>query len=76
MNDFTKKELGMLLGGISQYMEEIAFMEKKGDPYDCLYCKLKTMIDNYCEHKWQEDLHHLDIVLCIKCGRREWWENI
>lgn len=37
--------------------------------------KIKSLIDNYCEHQWEEDRHHMDIYLCPKCGKREWWEN-
>lgn len=74
MNDFTKEELKMLLGGISLWMEEIAFMESKGDPYDCLYMKIKSMIDNYCDHKRGFRLvydNETELHICRDCGDKQ-----
>lgn len=47
MNDFTKEELKELANGLSWIID-------RGQQYDITYhafVKLKSMIDNYCEHE-------------------------
>ncbi len=72
MNDLTKEELTTIYGCVDLFTEGSRDREKY---YGDIFKKLQSMIDNYCEHEFQEDLHHMDIFLCIRCGRREWWEN-
>jgi hypothetical protein len=70
MNDFTKEELGMLLGGISLWRDEITFDEKKDDPYKSLHKKIKSMIENYCEHKGAfPSMNQSTRLECPKCGK-------
>jgi hypothetical protein len=68
VSEFTKEELQMLLGAVSLWMEEIAFSEEKGDPYDSLYCKIKSTIDNYCDHEFIFNLND-SAVHCHKCKK-------
>lgn len=70
MNDFTKDELEILyqcVTGNRNYQGGQMFPE--------LNSKIQSLIDNYCEHEWVEAAQ-LDIELCVKCGKREWWENL
>ncbi len=65
MNDFTKEELGLIykscateaLNGWSNY--SVDFLNK-----------IKSMIDNYCEHSWA---FHFSAngsrVACMKCSK-------
>ena len=71
MNEFTKEELNMLKGGISLWMEEISFQETShDDPYPKLLQKLKSIIEDYCDHTWKEiyEGKYKRISKCTKCG--------
>lgn len=52
MNDFTKEELHMLLGGISLCFEELILFDDEPDNYRNIYNKIQSMIDNYCTPKY------------------------
>lgn len=77
MNDFTKDELEIAKDGIGWMISECEMSHNKAsaDEWRRVAAKFQSMIDNYCEHDYQIDIHHMDIYLCPKCGRREWWEN-
>jgi hypothetical protein len=69
VNDFTKDELEQIFNwGDTYTCFGSSWMESVHRP---LLGKIQSMIDNYGKHEWQEDLHHMDIELCIKCGKRE-----
>jgi hypothetical protein len=72
MNDFTKEELIQIYNFIERN-KQYSYNDMR---FKIIEEKLQSMIDNYCDHEWQEDLHHLDIELCSKCGKRTWWENV
>jgi hypothetical protein len=59
VNDFTKEELESLLvcidGGIRHNMNA-----------DNLSKKIQFMIDNYCDHEWDEYTNHVE---CKKCHK-------
>ncbi len=60
MNDFTKEELRLIL-----------YYHPHGN--DSLCHKVREMIDNYCEHVWDEHEGHLQCQKCNlkKCSRCE-----
>lgn len=68
MNDFTKDELQELLSRLQGTDGPLSM-----DDLPCLAMKIKYMIEDYCEHEWQECIHSLDIYLCTKCGKRNHW---
>ena len=57
MNDFTKDELQYFLDRI-----DTAWKHERD-----LYKKVKSMIDNYCEHEPHGDFH-VCVDKCKKCG--------
>ncbi len=66
MNDFTKDELEQLRDGLNYAV---------GNPYGFtadsirpIYDKIKSMIENYCDHKFVFTLNDSK-VHCHKCGR-------
>lgn len=67
MNDFTKEEL--------QYMAEAIDMWFKGfdgELPEKIYLKLKSMIDNYCEHELTTGCPtcaHISDFVCVKCDK-------
>lgn len=63
MNDFTKKELR----DIQHYIEAYYDYNPKGN----LHNKIQSMIDNYCEHEWENICCHCDLdrIYCHKCER-------
>lgn len=74
MNEFTMEELQQIkfdmIMGHNRF--DASFTNEM---YLALEIKIQSLIDNYCEHEYEEDRHHMDIYLCPKCGKREWWEN-
>ena len=64
MNDFTKKELEYLEELTSEYYE---YFEGEEDEVWNLHDKLKSMIENYCEHE-PEGHYHVAVDKCKKCG--------
>ena len=66
MNDFTKDEL--------EYLHEmIGSISIAGHPIDdeALKSKIQSMIDNYCEHEWENICCQctLDKIYCYKCEK-------
>jgi len=61
MNDFTKEELETLNGAIICH----------GCEGDELHLKIKSLIDNYCEHEWENICCQctLDKIYCHKCEK-------
>lgn len=60
--DFTKDELKMILSNL----EHVVFSRYYRYGMDKLRIKVKSMIDNYCEHKWSAVGNH-PWLHCIKC---------
>lgn len=65
MNDFTKEELQYFLA----IMKPFHWLWK-GDPLE-LEQKIQSMIDNYCEHEWENICCQctLDKIWCHKCNK-------
>lgn len=55
MNDFTLEELKQI------------YSHMENEPRE-LMDKIKSMIDNYCEHEWQEIFNERTYSRCNKCG--------
>jgi hypothetical protein len=58
MNDFTKEELQYLFSSVLDVVSTSHFPGLAG--------KIQFMIDNYCDHQWQESGDH-GILCCTKC---------
>ena len=67
MNDFTKDELKTIFGHLPIHTPERENSEK----YQNIYKKLQSMIDNYCEHEWENICCQctLDKIYCYKCEK-------
>lgn len=70
MNDFTKEELQGIYWHFEYYLE---CLEPKFGKNNCieradLMNKIKSMIDNYCEHPKFLVTHDYDVNECTKCG--------
>jgi hypothetical protein len=64
MNEFTKDEL-LLLRDCINY----AYGNPMGPTYDTIYPlfeKVKSFIDNYCEHTWADGSGNT--IYCAQCG--------
>ena len=63
MNDFTKEELAVLKHSLNTNVDGYK------DPG--LLNKLQSMIDNYCDHEWENICHgcYLDKIYCHKCEK-------
>lgn len=59
MNDFTKEELKILYM-CTMFVTESTYSNKI---YDELMKKIRSMIDNYCEHEW------INATYCEKCNK-------
>jgi len=65
MNDFTKEELEDLLEWGNAYCIGMATIAKM---YHCnLIGKIELMIDNYCEHEWDDTKNTRKYFRCSKC---------
>ncbi len=65
MNDFTKEELQIILEWGQELSSEFG---TSGDEEEkALDLKIKSMIDNYCEHESSEPILVLN-KKCIKCN--------
>jgi len=66
MNDFTKDELEQIVAAICCLD---GFMDERGYPREdeLLINKLQSMIDNYCEHDFNEKSVELHAKQCCKC---------
>jgi hypothetical protein len=62
MNDFTKEELLWIYGKMPAYIwdRECPIM------FSSVINKLKSLIDNYCEHVWTDGSGN--IIYCTKCN--------
>ncbi len=63
MNDFTKEELTYIRNYIFKGAAAIGMRE-----HDLLHDKIQSMIDNYCEHDWNETMSEREYFRCLKCG--------
>lgn len=68
MNNFTKKELITLSLCMNDH---VVFTQRKLPPsFYRLKNKLQSMIDNYCDHKFEQtDIESFEFH-CIKCEER------
>lgn len=65
MNDFTKEELKMIYWNLPLQTPE----RESPQIYSLLMLKIKSMIDNYCEHEWRQGQHLFNDVFCTKCNK-------
>lgn len=65
MNDFTKEELLELIGW-ADYCVGSSLCYTETEP---LYKKIQSMIDNYCEHDYNEKSVELHAKQCCKCQK-------
>lgn len=63
MNDFTKKELLLILDGLG----DLRFSKFYDENFVELRKKLQSMIENYCEHI--SNHYEPNIISCEKCGK-------
>lgn len=68
MNDFTKEELEKCRDAIYSCMGNSSLWRKEENL--SFLDKLQSLIDNYCEHKWQEDFTIDGTESCLKCAKR------
>ncbi len=66
MNDFTKEELQYMNAGVKCIYTFHAFGGEK-ETLNNLMAKIKSMINNYCEHEPEGDWH-VAVDKCKKCG--------
>lgn len=64
MNDFTKQELEDLEEFLSDAPE---FFDDSDDCLFNLHEKVKSMINNYCEHEWVSAYTEREFCRCSKC---------
>ncbi len=64
MNDFTKEELELICQFFNIAIEDF---QEPDETYK-LRDKIQSMIDNYCEHTWQEIFNERTYSQCKKCG--------
>lgn len=66
MNEFTKEELEYISNYIFKGAACIRF-----DHHEALKHKIQSMIDNYCEHEWENICCQctLDKIYCHKCEK-------
>lgn len=63
MNDFTKEELDFIF----KYMIQCGSRDNLSK-YNLVLIKLKTLVDNYCEHKLMEK-SYIYADVCEVCNR-------
>lgn len=70
MNEFTKEELQILLLEMKIYIYKSEPL-KAAKSYVELKDKLESMVDNYCEHEWENTCCQcsMDKIYCHKCDR-------
>jgi hypothetical protein len=71
MNDFTKEELSDIYWHFEYYLEclEPKFGKSNSERRKELMNKIQDMIDNYCEHDWQDSKIDADLDVCVKCKK-------
>lgn len=65
MNEFTKEELQIMHKAMQIYICDFECYKQ----YSITKNKLKSMIDNYCEHCESEANHNYDVNQCKKCEK-------
>lgn len=69
MSDFTKEDLKLIMEGVLYLRGGCTNYAMDSEK---LKIKIQNMIDNYCEHEWDEFLTlERDVHECKKCGREE-----
>lgn len=76
MNEFTKEELIDLYYAIRYFWKNRAYRDLPSDTETCSHSydlmeKIDSLIDNYCEHDWQEIFNERTYSRCNKCGEEE-----
>lgn len=68
MNDFTKEELENLREACNFFPRDSFY---HGEHVTDLRDKLRSMIDNYCEHEWENTCCacNFDRIYCHKCEK-------
>lgn len=71
ITDFTKEELVLVKVGIEYLHENMNESRQRLEQYEYLIGKIQSMIDNYCEHEWENPCCGCpdSACLCIKCGK-------
>jgi len=66
MNDFTKEELQELRASRCYHLDD------SFPATDKLFMKIESMIDNYCDHEWDNSCCQCPIesIYCEKCDKR------
>lgn len=62
MNDFTKEELRNIADAI---LYAIPTLDCRKEALISIRDKVKIMIDNYCEHKWEHEV--INAIYCPHC---------
>ncbi len=67
MNDFTKEELETIYASVDIISVELDEFHEN----ERLLNKIQSMIDNYCEHDWENICCQctLDNIYCYKCEK-------
>jgi hypothetical protein len=68
MNDFTKDELIKLARITTLYYSDPTLSPGIFPEDTVLVNKIESMIDNYCEHEWQNTCCGCESVMCSKCN--------
>ena len=70
MNDFTKEELEDLLYA-ARVMYKNGYDYPSDKPAYIIYDKLESVIENYCEHEWENTCCNcnIDTIYCHKCDK-------
>lgn len=66
MNDFTKEELQIIQWEINTAVNKLDMATLSSEKHSELNEKIKSMIDNYCEHEWHSGGNR-PWLHCIKC---------
>jgi len=71
MNNFTKDELQIIHLDMCSYVARYPMLNES-ESHEQLRFKVKSMIDNYCDHTWTDGCGNY--MVCYKChligGRR------
>lgn len=63
MNEFTKQELKIIQWEINTAVNKLDMETLPSEKHSALNEKLKSMIDNYCDHDWVNGTY------CTKCNK-------
>lgn len=64
MNDFTKEELECIAEAVDMW-----FKGDDSNRSEMIYLKVKSMIDNYCEHKDGHEQDSMMVDICKRCNK-------